>query len=137
MLVPNVEPLNLNRVAALRSRFQFSPRCSKRRPGHAVINVALAYGFADIALRHKSQRTQAGSPASDQSRIWQVTGMVTHGRGIGPFEICTESRVWGSEVPSHAILVWRADQPRIWQVEDLEGGLGAERRQGPSQYEVA
>ena len=38
---------------------------------------------------------------------------VTHGRGIGPFEICTESRMWGREVPIHAILVWRVDHPRI------------------------
>ncbi len=45
--------------------------------------------------------------------------MVTHGRGIGPFAICTESRVWGREVPSHAILMWRADQPRIRQVDRM------------------
>ena len=44
-----------------------------------LLNVALAYGFADIALRHKSQRSQGGSPARDQSRIWQVAGMVTYG----------------------------------------------------------
>ncbi len=37
-----------------------------------IINVALAYGFADIALRHKSQRSQGGSPARDQSRIWST-----------------------------------------------------------------
>jgi hypothetical protein len=32
-----------------------------------------------------------------QSRIWQVTGMVTHGRRIRVFEIYVESRVWGGE----------------------------------------
>ena len=50
-------------------------------------------GLANVAPRHKTQRRRGGSPARDQSRIWQVIGMVTHGRGIGPFEICTESRV--------------------------------------------
>ena len=49
-----------------------------------IINVALAHGLADIALRYKSQRSQGGSPGRDQLRIWQVAGMVTHGREIGP-----------------------------------------------------
>ena len=44
-----------------------------------IINAATAHGSADIALRHKSQRTRDGSPARDQSRIWQVAGVVTHG----------------------------------------------------------
>ena len=55
----------------------------------SIINVSLAGGLADIALRHKSQRTQAGSPASDQSRIWQAARMVAHGRGAAPFGIST------------------------------------------------
>lgn len=37
-------------------------------------------------------------PARDQSRIWQVAGMVAHGRGIGPFEVCAESMVPGGEI---------------------------------------
>ncbi len=37
-----------------------------------------------------------------RSRIWQVAGMVAHERGIGPFEICTESMVPGREVQSEA-----------------------------------
>src|SRR5208283_2551839 len=31
----------------------------------------------------------AGSPARDQSRVWQVAGMVTHGRGVAPLGIGT------------------------------------------------
>jgi hypothetical protein len=42
-----------------------------------------------------TQRNWSGSPASYQSRIWEVIGMVTHGRGIGPFEIWVESKVVG------------------------------------------
>ncbi len=99
---------------------EWAPSCSWEDAGQdPIINVALAYGFADIEPTHKSQRTQAGSPASDQSRIWQAARMVAHGRGMGPFEICIECRVWASEVPSHAILVWRADQPRIRQVDRM------------------
>ena len=42
-----------------------------------IINVALAYGFADIALRHKSQR--GGGPLAirrefDKSLEWILTG---------------------------------------------------------------
>ncbi len=50
-----------------------------------LINVAMGHGFADIAPRHKSQRRRGGTPARDQLGIWQIAGMVTHGRGIGPF----------------------------------------------------
>jgi|SRR5208337_4420817 len=55
-----------------------------------------------VCRRARTRRTRAGSPARDQSRIWQVTGMVTHGRGIGPFETCTESMVPGREAQSEA-----------------------------------
>ena len=44
-----------------------------------IINVALAHGLADIALRDKSQWSEGGSPVRDQLRIWQVAGMVTTG----------------------------------------------------------
>jgi hypothetical protein len=36
-------------------------------------------------------KKSAGSLARDQSRIWQVTGMVTHGRGIVPLDSSIES----------------------------------------------
>ncbi len=59
---------------------EWAPSCSWEDAGQdPIINVGLAHGLADIALRYKSQRSQGGSPGRDQSRIWQVPGIVTHG----------------------------------------------------------
>jgi hypothetical protein len=51
--------------------------------------AALTFGAKEACVRF-AECTWSGSSTRDHSRIWEITGMVAHRRGVGPHGIATE-----------------------------------------------